>query len=122
VLRVGDLEVTRDLSDVRDVALAYRALLERGRSGAVYNVCSGVGVALADVVRRLAERAAVPVRVQVDPARLRPADVPYLVGDPGAIEKESGWRTTIPLDRTLDDVLEEWRSTAGNAAQRPPPG
>lgn len=109
VLRVGNIEVTRDLSDVRDVVAAYRALLERGRSGAAYNVCRGVGVRLSEVAARLAAAARVPVRVEVDPARFRPADVAYLVGDPGAIAADTGWRAETPLERTLEDVLVEWR-------------
>jgi GDP-4-dehydro-6-deoxy-D-mannose reductase len=109
VLKVGNLEVTRDLLDVRDVAPAYLALFERGRRGAAYNVCTGEGVRLSDVIRRLAGLARVAIRIEVDPARLRPADVPYLVGDPGAIERDTAWRASIPLERTLADVLGEWR-------------
>jgi GDP-4-dehydro-6-deoxy-D-mannose reductase len=109
VLRVGDLDVTRDLCDVRDVARAYAALLEHGRPGAAYNVCRGEGVALAGVLDRLLAMARVPVRVEVDPARLRPADVPYLVGDPAAIARDAGWRAAIPLETTLADVVEDAR-------------
>ncbi len=110
VLRVGNLEVTRDLTDVRDVVRAYLALLERGRSGAAYNVCRGAGERLTEVVSRLVALAEVPVRVDPDPERLRPADVPWLVGDPGRIAREAGWRAEIPLERTLADVLAEWRA------------
>ncbi len=109
VLHVGNLDVVRDLSDVRDVAQAYLALMERGKAGNAYNVCRGEGVKLADVVTRLVASARVPVRIEVDPARLRPADVPHLVGDPTAIERDTGWRATTPLETTLADVLEEWR-------------
>ncbi len=112
VLRVGNLEVTRDLSDVRDVVRAYLALLERGARGAAYNVCRGEGVTLTVVARRLVALARVPVRIEVDPARLRPADIPWLVGDPSKIARDAGWRTEIPLERTLADVLEEWRERA----------
>jgi GDP-4-dehydro-6-deoxy-D-mannose reductase len=115
VLQVGNLDVTRDLCDVRDVARAYLALLMRARPGAVYNVCSGVGVKLSDVVQRLVARARRQIRLEVDPARLRPADVPYLVGDPGAIEREIGWRAEISLARTLDEVLDEWRARTPKA-------
>jgi GDP-4-dehydro-6-deoxy-D-mannose reductase len=109
VLRVGNLEVTRDLTDVRDVVAAYLALLERGRRGTAYNVCRGEGVTLADVVRRMTVLSRVPVRVEADPARLRPTDVPWLVGDPTRIARDTGWRAARPLERTLADVLEEWR-------------
>jgi GDP-4-dehydro-6-deoxy-D-mannose reductase len=110
VLRVGNLEVTRDLADVRDVARAYVALLERGVAGRAYNVCRGSGVKLADVVRDLAARSRVPLRVEPDAARMRPSDVPWLVGDPGSIARDTGWRVEIPFERTLEDVLEHWRS------------
>lgn len=110
LLRVGNLEVTRDLTDVRDVVEAYAALIERGRPGAAYNVCRGEGVRLADVVERLRTRARVPIAVEPDPARMRPADLPYLVGDPAAIARDTGWSPAVTLDRTLDDVLDDWRA------------
>jgi GDP-4-dehydro-6-deoxy-D-mannose reductase len=109
VLRVGNLDVVRDLTDVRDVVRAYLALLERGRRGAVYNVCRGEGVKLAEVTRALVGRARVPVRVEVDPARMRPADLPWLVGDRRAIEADTGWTPAIALEQTLDDVIADWR-------------
>ncbi len=109
VLNVGNLEVTRDLSDVRDVVVAYLVLLERGTRGAAYNVCRGEGVKLGDVVRRMIALARVPIAVETDLARMRPADVPWLVGDPARIFRDTGWRASIPLERTLEDVLEEWR-------------
>lgn len=112
VLRVGNLEVTRDLTDVRDVVAGYLALLERGRPGAAYNVCRGEGVRLSEVVRRMVARARRPIRVEVDPARVRPADLPYLVGDPSAIAHDAGWRVSTPLDVTLDATLEDWRARA----------
>jgi GDP-4-dehydro-6-deoxy-D-mannose reductase len=109
VLRVGNLEVTRDLSDVRDIARAYVALLERGVSRRAYNVCRGEGTRLTGLVERLAALARVAVRIEPDPARMRPADLPWLVGDPSLIARDTGWRGEIPLERTLAEVLEEWR-------------
>lgn len=114
VLRVGNLEVTRDISDVRDVVRGYLALLEHGARGAAYNVCRGDGVKLTEVVRQMVGLARVAIQVEVDPARLRPADIPWLVGDPSKIARETGWRAEVPLERTLADVLEEWR---GRGAQ-----
>jgi GDP-4-dehydro-6-deoxy-D-mannose reductase len=109
VLRVGNLEVTRDLSDVRDIVRGYCALLERGRRGVAYNLCRGEGARLRDVVAELAGMARVQVRIEVDPARLRPADMPWLVGDPSLAERDTGWRVERPLADTLRDVLDEWR-------------
>jgi len=117
VLRVGNLEVTRDLSDVRDVATAYVALLDRGARGAVYNVCRGQGVRLADVAARLCALARVPVRIEVDPLRVRPVDVPYLVGDPSEITRATGWHSAILFEQTLRDTLEDWRK---RSASEPP--
>ena len=113
VLRVGNLEITRDITDVRDVARAYRLLLERGRPGAVYNVCSGRGVKLTEVVGWLVAQARVPVRVEPDPARVRSSDVTYLVGDPAMLEAETGWRPEIGLETTLRDVLDGARAGPG---------
>jgi len=112
VLRVGNLEVTRDISDVRDVVVAYAALLARGTSGAAYNVCRGEGARLSDLAARLVARARVPIRIEVDPARVRPVDVPYLVGDPTALASATGCRPAHPLDRTIEDTLAFWREQA----------
>lgn len=116
VLRVGNLEVTRDLGDVRDVAEGYCALLERAPRGGLYNLCRGVGMRLATIVEELAALARVKVRIEVDPARLRPADVPYLVGDPTAMSRDTGWTAEIPFEQTLHDVLAEWRARAASPA------
>jgi GDP-4-dehydro-6-deoxy-D-mannose reductase len=112
VLRVGNLDVTRDLSDVRDIVDGYCALLERGQTGAVYNLCRGEGVRLADLVSELAAMSRVKLAVEVDPARLRPSDTPWLVGDPSFTHAEVGWKVERPLHVTLRDVLDEWRAAA----------
>jgi len=110
VLRVGNLEVTRDISDVRDIVAGYAALLERATSGEVYNLCRGEGVPLRQLVGDLAAMARVHVRIEVDPARLRPADMPWLVGDASRIRQATGWRTERPLRATLADVLDDQRA------------
>jgi GDP-4-dehydro-6-deoxy-D-mannose reductase len=111
VLRVGNLDVTRDLSDVRDIVQGYCALLERGSTGAVYNLCRGEGVRLTDVLSTLASLSRVKLAIEVDPARLRPADTPWLVGDPTLAREKVGWTVERSLEATLRDVLEEWRAT-----------
>jgi GDP-4-dehydro-6-deoxy-D-mannose reductase len=108
-ISVGNLEARRDLTDVRDTVRAYRLILERGATGRAYNVCSGRAVRIRDLLDMLLARARVPIRVRVDPQRLRPNDVPVLVGNPSRIRSELGWRPEIPLERTLDDLLEYWR-------------
>ena len=103
-LRVGDLEVERDLTDVRDVCRAYRLLL-RAPAG-TYNVCSGRAVPLRRVVELLVEAAGVPVAVERDDERVRPAEVPVLAGDPSKLRAATGWEPRIPLEQTLADALE----------------
>lgn len=109
---VGNLDARRDLTDVRDTVRAYRLILDRGTPGRAYNVCSGCAITIRELLDRLLARARVPIRVRVDPARYRPNDTPLLVGDPTRIHAELGWRPEIPLDRTLDDLLNDWRSRA----------
>ncbi|HET8655032.1 MAG TPA: GDP-mannose 4,6-dehydratase [Longimicrobiaceae bacterium] len=104
VLHVGNLEVWRDFLDVRDVVRAYIDLVERGTSGEVYNVCSGVARSLAELVKLLVELSGTGARVEVDPERVRPVDVPLLVGSAERLQS-LGWRPSIPLEQTLGDLL-----------------
>ena len=102
-LRVGDLDVERDLTDVRDVCRAYRLLLDA--PAGVYNVCSGRAVPLRRVVELLVEASGVPVTVERDDERLRPAEVRVLAGDPSKLRAATGWEPRIPLEQTLVDAL-----------------
>ena len=117
VLRVGNLDARRDLTDVRDVVRAYARLLESGRPGVPYNVCRGEAYRVGDVLGRLLELARVPVRVEVDPARLRPSDNPVVLGDPARVRQETGWAAAIPLEQTLADLLDDWRGRLRVAAR-----
>jgi GDP-4-dehydro-6-deoxy-D-mannose reductase len=111
-IAVGNLDARRDLTDVRDTVRAYRAIAERGQPGRAYNVCSGHAVAIGDVLEMLIARARVPIRVHVDRARFRPNDVPLLLGDPSRLQVELGWAPAVPLEQTLDDILQYWRQAA----------
>jgi GDP-4-dehydro-6-deoxy-D-mannose reductase len=111
-LAVGNLDARRDIHDVRDTVRAYRLILERGADGRAYNVCSGRAISIRALLDELLARARVPIRIRVDPSRYRPNDVPLLLGDPTRITTELGWLPEIPLDKTLDDLLSYWRSTA----------
>ncbi len=104
LLAVGNLEAQRDFLDVRDVARAYVALLANGRSGSVYNVCSGRAVAIQEVLRQLITIARVPVEVRDDPARLRPSDTPLLCGDATKLRAETGWEPQYTLAASLRDI------------------
>ena len=110
VMMVGNLDSRRDLMDVRDTVRAYEALAAKGTPGKVYNVCTGTAHRVGDVLDRLIAMARVRVTVQQDPARMRPSDNPLVLGDPSRIAADTGWRTEIPLDQTLEDLLAWWRT------------
>jgi len=119
VLSVGNLDAVRDYTDVRDVVRAYWALLERGEGGTVYNVCRGTGHRIREMLDLLLAGSTARVEVRVDPERLRPSDIPVLVGDPSRLRAATGWEPTIPLERTLADLLDFWRQKVSSVE---PPG
>jgi len=108
-IEVGNLDVVRDLSDVRDIARAYWRAASRGRPGAAYNVCSGRPVTIRTVLDILLSYTEETVEIRVDPGRLRPADIPALWGSPDRFREDTGWEPVIPLEQTLLDLLEWWR-------------
>jgi GDP-4-dehydro-6-deoxy-D-mannose reductase len=107
-LRVGTLTTRRDFTDVRDVVVAYRLLIERGVPGEVYNVCSGRDVAMSEVAAQLLELAGTDLTLETDPELVRPVDVPVLRGSAERLEAATGWQASIPLATTLADVLTSW--------------
>jgi len=110
VVYVGDLTPRRDYSDVRDIVRGYWLLLERGEPGEVYNLCSGRSWSIQAVLDFLLNLSTVKgIEVKTDPARLRPSDVMILEGDPTKMHKATGWKTEIPFERTLAELLDYWR-------------
>ncbi|WP_298172576.1 GDP-mannose 4,6-dehydratase, partial [Acidithiobacillus sp.] len=108
VLQVGDIDVTRDFTDVRDVVRAYGLLLEQGRNGAVYNVCSGREYDIRDLLRRLMVLAGVDARMEQDQARLRPAEQRRMVASFEALHRDTGWQPAITIEQSLQDLLNDW--------------
>jgi GDP-4-dehydro-6-deoxy-D-mannose reductase len=109
VLRVGNLESRRDITDVRDTVRAYRAMMERGASRRPYNVCSGTAYLIRDLLESLIALARIPMRVETDPGRMRPSDNPVVLGDNSRIHSEAGWAPEIRIEQTLTDLLAYWR-------------
>lgn len=109
VLHVGNLESRRDITDVRDTVRAYRMLMARATPGRPYNVCRGVAYRVHDLLDILLSLARVRVVVERDPARLRPSDNPVVLGSPERLTAETGWVPAIPIERTLADLLDDWR-------------
>ena len=109
-IRVGNLDAVREYGDVRDVVAAYRALVDRGEPGEAYNVCTGEGHRMRDLLERLLALAGVRATVITDPARTRARDSDYLVGDPAKIRGRTGWGPRRTLDRTLTDLYQDARA------------
>lgn len=110
VISVGNLDAKRDFTDVRDMVRAYWLSLNGSCSpGDVYNICSGTCWDISRVLEMLLEMSHVKIEVREDPARLRPSDVPILLGDNSKFTAATGWKPTIPFEKTLRDILEYWR-------------
>lgn len=117
-ISVGDLKPRRDFSDVRDVVRGYWLLLERGVPGEVYNLCSGRPWSIQEMLECLLRQSSVRnIKIEVDPARLRPSDVMVLEGSPSKIQKAVGWEVQIPFEQTLKDLLVYWRQRIGSQSR-----
>ncbi len=108
VINVGDIDVTRDFLDVRDLARAYLGLLSTGENGGIYNVCSGRETRIRDIIEKLARIGGIDVEIMQDPERFRPSDQRQVRGDNGKLRAATGWQPQIPLDQSLRDVLSYW--------------
>ena len=117
-IKVGNLQSVREYGDVRDVIAAYRALVEKGEPGEAYNVCTGEGHRLRDLLDRLLRIAGVKAEVQSDPSRVRTHDVDHVVGDPAKIAARTGWASRIPLEQTLNDLYQDARARVRREAGR----
>ncbi len=109
VVHVGNLEAKRDFTDVRDIVRAYWLACEKGEPGDVYNIGAGHTIAMKDMLAILLGHSKSKVKVEVDPDRLRPSDVPILYSDCGKFAALTGWKPRIPLETTLKDLLDYWR-------------
>jgi GDP-4-dehydro-6-deoxy-D-mannose reductase len=110
VIHVGSLEAVRDFTDVRDMVKAYWLTLEKGKPGETYNICSGKGQRVQDVLKALIRLSEMKnIKIEQENARLRPTDIPTLVCDCRKFKEITGWKQEIPFEQTLQDILEYWR-------------
>ncbi|MDH5186290.1 MAG: GDP-mannose 4,6-dehydratase [candidate division WOR-3 bacterium] len=109
VIYVGNLEAVRDFTDVRDVAVAYYLSLEKGEMGEVYNICSGNGHKIKEMLNLLLSLTKHKIEVKPDPKRMRPSDVELLIGDSTKFRQKTGWQPNIPFETTMSDLLNYWR-------------
>lgn len=108
LISTGDIDVTRDFTDVRDVVEAYLLLLEKGVNGEVYNVCSGAEHSVRDILQRLLRHGGVDAVVERDPSRIRPSEQKRMCGSPRKLERDMGWSRRFTLEASLADVLKDW--------------
>lgn len=109
IIYVGNLEAERDFTDVRDMVRAYWMALESCEPGEVYNICSGTAISISDLLKMVISGTGAKIEVKQDPSRLRPSDVPLLLGDYSKFNTATGWKPQIPFSKTLADIMDYWR-------------
>lgn len=105
---VGNLDVVRDFLDVRDVVKAYVLLMEKGKKGEVYNICSGEGYSLKDILLKMMRIAGIKSEYEIDPSLIRPADNPIIIGQNKKLSQNCNWQPSISIEESLTDIINEW--------------
>ncbi len=106
---VGDLSASRDFCDVRDIIRGYKLLAESDLNSGIFNICSGVPIAIKDALEILLTKTDVEIKVEIDKERFRPSDIPVYYGDFSLLNKETGWEPEISFDKTISEILDYWR-------------
>ena len=109
IIYVGNLDAKRDFTDVRDMVKGYWLIMQKGKPGDVYNICSGKAYSIKKVLDILLSFSKKKIKIKQDPARMRPSDVPILLGDCTKMKRLTGWQPHIPFEQTLEDTLNYWR-------------
>ncbi len=110
IIEVGNLEAKRDFSDVRDVVRAYWLAINKCDFGEAYNICSGKAISMKELLDLILSMSKVKgIKIVKDPARMRPSDVPVLLGDCSKFKKKTGWKPEIPFEKTMEDLMNYWR-------------
>lgn len=112
VVQVGNLDAVRDYTDVRDMVRAYYLSVQRCKPGEVYNIATGEGWKVGDVLALLLSMSKVKIKIVQDKERMRPSDVEVLIGDAEKFKKQTGWKPEIPFTKTMEDLLNYWRERA----------
>jgi GDP-4-dehydro-6-deoxy-D-mannose reductase len=108
------LSAKRDFTDVRDIVKAYSLLVEKGKSGGIYNVGSGKAISVQEVLDSILSLSTVEISIEQDDSRLRPSDTPVIEADISRLTELTGWKPKIPLQDTLSDMLNDWRTLIKN--------
>ena len=112
IIYVGNLNSRRDFTDVRDMVRAYYLAVHKCEFGEVYNICSGETRTIQEVLDLLLSMTSKTIEIKQDQSRMRPSDVEVLQGDYSRFNKQTGWKPTIPFQRTMEDLLNYWRERA----------
>jgi GDP-4-dehydro-6-deoxy-D-mannose reductase len=115
IVRAGFIDGIRDFTDVRDIVVGYRLAVLKGESGDVYNLGSGRGTAVRELLEGLLELSTVAIRVEIDQTLIRPSEPSAQYGDCSKFTRLTGWQPRITLEQTLRDTLNYWRLRAGGA-------
>jgi GDP-4-dehydro-6-deoxy-D-mannose reductase len=110
IITTGNLSVIRDFVDVRDVVKAYYLLFKKGRKGEVYNICSGKGIVLQDIISTMSAQLGIRVETKVNPQLIRPGENKIVVGSFRKIKEELGWQPEITIEKSLSDIIQYWLS------------
>lgn len=108
ILNVGNVDIVRDFLDVRDVVRAYDLLFKKGKTGEIYNICSGRGMSLREVIHCIADYLKISVDLRIIPSLIRPQDNPMIIGDNRKARSELGWNPEISFKKSIEDVCEYW--------------
>ena len=108
-IKTGNLSIIRDFLDVRDVVKAYFLLLKSGRKGEVYNICSGNGIVLKDIILKMSEILKININIELDPKLVRPNDNKQIIGSYNKIHTELGWQPEITLEKSITDIIDYWQ-------------
>lgn len=109
IIHVGNLDAKRDFTDVRDIVKGYWLSLDKGAPGEVYNICSQKAYSIKELLNMLLSQTRVKIDIKQDKDRMRPSDVPILLGDCSKFSRATGWKPSIPFEKTLKDLLNYWR-------------
>lgn len=110
VIHVGNLDTERDYTDVRDMVRGYLTAVEKCEPGDVYNICTGKAIQIGEMLNLLLSFSKCKVEIRQDSNRMRPSDVPRLIGDNSKFVKKTGWKAEVPFNKTMEDLLNYWRS------------
>lgn len=109
IIHVGNLDAKRDYTDVRDMVRAYLLAVHKCEPGDVYNICTGSAIEIGKMLELLLSFSKVKVSIKQDQSRMRPSDVPILLGDNSKFVAQTGWKDEIPFKKTMEDLLNYWR-------------